>query len=104
MKNKEPMWIALEIPLSDGFINVRIGLNQPTGNIVEFCSDADIEHIKEINMDTFIKTKGGGEDYDAFLGGNQHLGYILMNITEGLKDENFDENYRLIKNPKTEKH
>jgi hypothetical protein len=86
-KNKQK-WISLEIPLSDGFINVKICLDKK-GNSVEFCSDADIEVVK------------GSKDR-PWCSGNPHLGYIKMNITD--KDVSFDKDHKLITTDKTEKH
>lgn len=75
-----PMWIGVELPITDGFIRACIGIHQEDGNEVSFFNNVDLELHTE-NPESFPSPWS--------YGGNVVVGY-------GEDTMVFDKNHELI--------
>lgn len=83
-KEKEPMWIGIELPHHNGNIKICIGINQEDGHEVSFCNQADIEQSPNDpwNFDGEIVVKYG-ENERVF--DDNHKLITIKNIANQLK-------------------
>ena len=88
-----PMYIGLEIPMIDTTLRVFIGIDQEGGHEVAFASTEDIEYAKK-----------HGEPADAWVSGNDNLGYIKMTLKRGTDGIVFDKNNNLVIDNDTTTH
>ncbi len=85
-KESTPYWIGLHIPLSMGYVNVCLGINQEDGHEVSFYGDGD--------YDAYLEQEGLTSPWCY---GDPNMGELELKVVEGEDGKVFDDEHKLIK-------